>query len=195
MCEKSISNILSAHLWNQAGGWTIFPWPKARPMTPVPRSTLNVFMTISEICWTLSSPEARLARQVICILEIFCWRQGGNLKIFVVGRNGGNAALVIVPDFPGFFKSKFDAYFCVFFLDLRLFPVCRKFFVQKRGKGIKIQNAKYRYEVQKANIKYTDSWECQCLWQLKRKIKEYKHDVLWSTLYVPYRCKNLKCSF
>ena len=143
----------------------------------------------------VTRPEARLARQVICILEIFCWRQGGNLKIFVVGRNGGNAALVIVPDFTGFFKSKFDAYLCVFFLGLRLFPVCRKFCVQKRGKGIKIQNAKYRYEVQKANIKYTDSWECQCLWSLKRKIKEYKHDMLWSTLFVPYRCKNLKCSF
>ena len=41
-------NILSAHLWNQAGGSTIFPWPETRQMKPVPRSTLNIFMIISE---------------------------------------------------------------------------------------------------------------------------------------------------
>ena len=46
------------------------------------------------------------------LLSIFCRWQGRNPKMFVVGRNGRNAALVIVPDFLGFF----DAYLCIFFL-------------------------------------------------------------------------------
>ena len=135
------------------------PWPEAKPIRPGKRSTPNVFMIISE--------------------------------------NIGNIYLQCFATLPWPLtrsKARNEKHFQCFHHNIKKIGIFLQFAILGNVSMTKsnaivfitISAAISSWSDKKHKIKIsnTNTGECQCLWPLKRKIKGYKHEVLWSTLYI-----------